>query len=173
MEYHGSMMSESAPKSPASALDRPTFSLGAMLLLVTVFSIGLTLIARMPQLGMVVLISLVPAYVRTLIAIRVEHRQGQATSLLEKIEHLIYSILMVVVLYMVAFGIAAGVTLLGLFLNGIFAALQDKPFPEPSWSDGYQMMLACVGMISALIVTLRLFWRWWPRAHNLTRKEYM
>lgn len=140
-----------------------TFSLGSMLLTVTVFSICLTLVVRLPQLGMVMLILLVPGLVRTIVVIRMDHRYGQVTSLLEKVEYLTYSILMVVVLYLFAVAIVLGSTLLGLFMYGILSVLQEEAFPELNWDDPFQFMLVCIGVISAMFVTLRLFWRWWPR----------
>jgi hypothetical protein len=164
-------MPDSAANNSSRFNTLPTFSLGAMLLLVTVFSMALTLVVRMPQLGVVMLIMLVPGLVRTFFAIRADHRHGQVTSLLEKVEHLTYSALMVVVLYIIAVAIVVGTTVLGLFLYGILAVLQDRPFPELDSSNGFQGMLVWLGAIAAVIVTLRLFWRWWPRASRCTRNE--
>jgi hypothetical protein len=163
MEWEADSLPNAGPNEAVRpATSGRTFSLRSLFLLVTVFSLWMGLAVTLPDVAFPGLILLGPVIVRGIAENFVARRPGHRMTLAEIGAHFYYSFLVVVLIYMIAFGTLMMLTFAGVAMMSLLAKILQWELSNRVFEIGMIVLLVSVFGTTG-IFSLWLYWRWWPR----------
>jgi hypothetical protein len=141
------------------------FSLGTLLLLVTLLSIWLGLLLTLPCVAVGGLVLFSPAIARTVAAVRILHRKGNVTTVGDKLAQLFASMVITGAAYVSSFLTGFAVLILAEVIGKIVDVTMDVPHGS-TVASANMVVIAVLGLIFAALLGLWLFVKWWPRQRD-------
>jgi hypothetical protein len=150
---------ESAPPAERAASARRTVHLGTLMLLIALIAVCLGVFRLAPGLGVLFLILIVPALVRTILSAGQQEDRGHPMSWDEKLLTFFGSVGVVAVL-----GLAASIAfLVACFSSGVTILAMGSVGPGGSWLSASALVIAPVAGLAVAVVVIRSLARQlWP-----------
>lgn len=167
-------MSDLEQESQPAAAVKPRFqfSLGTLLLLVTLFSVWMGLLITVPCIAVAALVFFCPALARAMFIMQLLKSHGEATSSLEKLSMIVASMVLVIFVYLMTLAAAMSSILVGGLLYLAANFISGGRLTNSVWESCAFIGVSIVTMLITVFVAAWLMWKSWPRYSEALRYEY-